>query len=65
MTRKTVTITMPGEAPRDFHLEEAKAERFAADIRSQGGAAVIGPFRMDASLQAVLRRAGVDPANIR
>ena len=63
--RKTVTIRMPGEEPRYFHLAEDKARRFAADIRAKGGAAEIGPFRMDASLRSVLERAGVNVGGVR
>jgi hypothetical protein len=66
MTRKTVTITSPEcPEPRKFHLEEAKAARFAADIIAKGGTAEIGPLDLGSSLSAVLARAGVNPGSIR
>ena len=55
MTRKTVTVTSPKHPePRTFHLEEKKAERFAADHLAKGGTAVIGPLKLDDGLQAML-----------
>ena len=64
--RKTVTITTPKHPEiRKFHLEEAKAERFAAHIIAAGGTAEIGPPALDTSTTEMLRRAGVDPAVVR
>lgn len=61
MTRKTVTITT-ADCPerRDFHLDESRADRFAARIRAEGGTAVVGPFKMGAELQAILSKIGVN-----
>lgn len=60
MARKTVTITTPDcQTPRQFHLEDEKAQRFAADIVAKGGTAEIGPLALGAELSNILRRAGV------
>ena len=58
MTRKTVTITT-ADCPelRDFHLDESRADRFAARIRAEGGTAVVGPFKMSAELRTMLEHA--------
>lgn len=65
MARKTVTITtLDCPAPRDFHIDEAKAERFAAKVRSEGGTAVIGPLKLSPALAAMLDGAGVDVAAV-
>jgi hypothetical protein len=60
MNRKTVTIvTLDCPQPRDFHLEESRAERFAARVRAEGGTADVGPFKVSAEQRAVLSQAGV------
>jgi hypothetical protein len=59
--RKTVTIvTADCPEPREFHLEETKAERFAAKVRAEGGIAMIGPFKMSDALCSMLRDVGVE-----
>jgi hypothetical protein len=63
--RKTVTFTTPTHTTaRKFHLEAAKAKRFAAHIIAKGGTAEIGPLDLDNSTIEMLRRAGVNPAAV-
>jgi hypothetical protein len=60
MTRETVTILMPGETEtRAFHLEAAKAERFAAKVRADGGKAEIGPLAIGDKTAALFGRLGI------
>jgi hypothetical protein len=60
--RQTVTIQMPGEtSTRAFHLEAAKAERFAAKVRAEGGKAEIGPLAIGNKTAALLDRFGIEP----
>lgn len=60
MTRKTVTILMPNETEtRAFHLEAAKAERFAAKVRTEGGKAEIGPLAIGNDTALLLGRLGI------
>lgn len=60
MTRKTVTIQMPGETKtRAFHLEAAKAEKFAVKVRAEGGKAEIGPLAIGGQTAALLNRLGI------
>jgi hypothetical protein len=66
MPRKTVTFTTPDHAEaRQYHLEEAKAQKFAAKVIADGGAATIGPFTPGADLRAMLAGVGIDPRSIR
>lgn len=66
MTRKTVTIvTIDHPYPRHFHLEESKAERFAAKIRAEGGTASVSTLALDLGLKELLSRVGVNPASVR
>jgi hypothetical protein len=60
MTRKTVTILMPGETEtRAYHLEAAKAEQFAAQVRADGGKAEIGPLSLGDETAKLLGRLGI------
>jgi hypothetical protein len=64
--RKTVTITTKlNPQPAKFHLEAAKAERFAAKIIADGGTAVIGPLNLGSETIAMLEQAGLIPAVVR
>lgn len=63
--RLTVTFTtVDYPAERHFHLEQSKAEAFAAKIQAEGGTATIGPLTLGADLSAMLQNAGVDPRAI-
>lgn len=60
MTRKTVTVSRPGNrAPQTFHLSEDRAERFAAKMQAKGATVTVGRFAPSPELVATLRRAGV------
>jgi hypothetical protein len=64
--RKTVTIKMPGEiSTRSFHLHEAKAERFAEKVRSEGGEAFIGPLAIGDDTALLLGRLGIAPLSFK
>jgi hypothetical protein len=60
MTRKTVTILLPGETEtRAFHLEAAKADKFAAKVRADGGKAEVGPLAIGDQTALLLGRLGI------
>lgn len=66
MIRNTVTITtLDNPEPRQFHIEQAKAERFAAKIRADGGTAIVSTLGIGAALAARLLNSGVNPNSIR
>lgn len=64
--RVTVKIKERGDADwRDFHLAEARAQRFADRVVREGGEAKIVPLAMSDNLCSMLRGCGVDPSKIK
>lgn len=66
MNRKTVMIQMPNEtAARAFHLRADKCDQFAAKVRAEGGTATIGELSLGVTLKSALKRAGINPEQVK
>ncbi len=63
VTVKITTSDYPAE--RVFHLDDARAEAFAAKVRAEGGTARIVPLAINPALAAMLAKAGVNANSIK